>query len=284
MDDAGSVAPVPVDSSCSSEGHVTVVQPLESIAAKSLYSPLTFSVPRPTVLYRGQGLSGDPVPYTLRNDSSLTILLLLCFVFFVVSLARSKHLLARQLKDFLFVSHSERDDSRGGEYRFLVFLSLLDALVLAITTYLLTEDAIIPEPLVQSNMILVAVAFAAFLVYFCMKWLAGMIVNLVFFGVKKNLQWVTLQLQVTALEGVLLFPVLSMQIYFGFSVENAIIYIGTVLFLNKIITFYRSYQIFFKGNGLYLQTFLYFCALEIVPLLAFGFAGLVTIDLEKINF
>ena len=92
-----------------------------------------------------------------------------------------------------------------------------------------------------------------------------------------------LQLQVAALQGVLLFPMLTLQIYFDFSAENSIIYISVVLFLNKILTFYKSFQIFFKGNGLYLQTFLYFCALEIVPLLAFGGFGLTIIDLYKIN-
>ena len=76
----------------------------------------------------------------------------------------------------------------------------------------------------------------------------------------------------------------TLQIYFDFSTENALIYIGFVLFLNKILTFYKAYQIFFRGNGLYLQTFLYFCTLEIAPMLALGGAGLAIIDSVKINF
>ena len=57
-----------------------------------------------------------------------------------------------------------------------------------------------------------------------------------------------------------------------------------LLNINKILSFYNELNIFFRQNGGTLQTFLYFCALELVPLLAFGGIWLMTIDLLKINF
>ena len=246
--------------------------------------------------YRSLAEPGDPVPYTVRGDNSLTILLLLCFVLFIVSLAHSKHILAKQMKDFFWPARNDSADSgSGGELRFMVFLSLVNSLVLAISSYLLGSDitglniaeqnvaalSFIPA---NSGLMIIFLLFTAFTVYYALKWLVATMVNLTFFGVKKNLQWMTLQLQVTALQGVLLFPILALQIYFDFSTENALIYIGFVLFLNKILTFYKAYQIFFRGNGLYLQTFLYFCTLEIAPMLALGGAGLAIIDSVKINF
>lgn len=235
--------------------------------------------------YRSDGVPGDPVPYTVRGDNSLTILLLLCFVLFIVSLAHSKHFLAKQLKDFFWPTSNDRDSSEsGGELRFMIFLSLVNALVLAISTYLVASNAIDQRAIESKGVMLIAILFALFTSYYCLKWLVASMVNLTFFGGKKSLQWMTLQLQVTALEGVLLFPVLALQIYFDFSAQNALIYIGLVLFLNKILIFYKAYQIFFKGNGLYLQTFLYFCSLEIAPMLALCGAGLAIIDTIKINF
>lgn len=235
--------------------------------------------------YRTVGEAGDPVPYTVRADNTLTILLLLCFVFFVVSLAHSKHFLAKQLKDFFWPASNDRDNNEsGGELRFMVFLSMVNALVLAISTYLVASNAIDQKVIESTGLMLIAILFAAFTAYYCVKWMVTSIVNLTFFGGKKTLQWMTVQLQVTALQGVLLFPILALQIYFDFSAENALLYLALVLFLNKILTFCKSFQIFFKGNGLYLQTFLYFCSLEIAPMLALGGAGLAIIDTIKINF
>ena len=235
--------------------------------------------------YRSMGVVGTPVPYTVRADNTLTILLLLCFVMFIVSVAHSKHFLLKQLKDFFWFSQPANAGSEGsGELRFMVFLSLVNVLVLSVSSYLLATDSVAQAIVARAGVTFVAISFAAFTAYFFLKWMAGTLVNTVFFGVKKNLQWMTLQLQVAALQGVLLFPMLALQIYFDFSGENAIIYICFVLFLNKILTFYKTFQIFFQGNGLYLQTFLYFCALEIAPLLAFYGAGLAIIDFVKVNF
>ena len=67
--------------------------------------------------------------------------------------------------------------------------------------------------------------------------------------------------------------------------QNAIIYtLGSGVFV-KILTFYKSYIIFFAQNGLYLQNILYFCALEMVPLVSLwsGLAVIVNHKL-KVNF
>ncbi len=46
----------------------------------------------------------------------------------------------------------------------------------------------------------------------------------------------------------------------------------------------KAYIIFFRRNGVFLQIFLYFCALEVVPLFAL-WGGLVLIShYLKINF
>ena len=282
MDDVVYVMAFPADSV---ESLANVVQPLETIAARSLYNPLKLDLSYTTNAYGGNGLSGNPVPYKVRNDSTLSILLLLCFVCYVLSLAHSKPFLYRQLKNILRPPHLiNNDNESGGEQRIMVFLSIVNALVLAVVTSLLVSETMSHDLLSQDGIIYIAVFFVSYLLYYCLKWMVGAFVNLVFFGVKKYLQWQTLQLQLATYVGVLLLPMLVLQFYFDLSVENALFYIGVVLFLNKIITFYKSFQIFFQGNGLYLQTFLYFCALEIVPLLAFGCAGLAIVDLMEINF
>lgn len=254
------------------------------------YSRLTYFASKDSLLptdlpYHRLGVAGDPVPYTVRGDDSLTILLLICFVVFIVSLAQSKHFLIRQLKHFFWQPHPiTTEEEGGGKLRFVVFLSLVNTLVLAISTYLMSTELLDQDVVMKAGVAVIAVLFTAYTLYYCLKWMVASVVNMTFFGVKKNLQWLTLQLQVTAMQCILLFPILALQIYFDFSAENVLIYVGIVLFLNKILTFYKSFQIFFQGNGLYFQTFLYFCALEIAPMAALGGAGLAVIDMIKINF
>ncbi len=235
--------------------------------------------------FRRQGEAGDPIPYTVRSDNSVTIMLLVCFVLFIVSLAHSKHFLAKQMKDFFWKKTTDHDsEENNGELRFMIFLTVVNSLVLSISSYLLANDIIGQRIIRNSGVMLIALLFASYTVYYILKWMVASIVNLTFFGIKKNTQWMTLQLQISALQGVLLFPILALQIYFDFSVENVLIYISLVLLLNKALTFYKTFQIFFKGNGLYLQTFLYFCSLEIAPMLALGGIGLTIIDTIEINF
>ena len=57
-----------------------------------------------------------------------------------------------------------------------------------------------------------------------------------------------------------------------------------VLILVKSLTFFKSFAIFFRRKGNFLQNILYFCALEIVPLTSFwGFVAIM-INFLKINF
>ena len=57
-----------------------------------------------------------------------------------------------------------------------------------------------------------------------------------------------------------------------------------VLILVKSLTFFKSYITFFRRKSLFLQNILYFCALEIVPLVSFGGLAATAINVLKINF
>ena len=84
--------------------------------------------------------------------------------------------------------------------------------------------------------------------------------------------------------GGVLFRVFMVLTYFNLSMDAAIIFALIVVGLVKILSFYKSYIIFFRGNGSFLQIFLYFCALEAVPFSALC-GGLVLMShYLKINF
>ena len=278
------IMPMPEDTAGAGHAHPDLGGELSRVMAHSFFTDKDSTL-RTDLPYRSYGMAGDPVPYTVRGDNAITILLILCFIFFVVSVAHSQRFIIKQMKGFFYVSHSsENNGETGGELRFQAFLATVDCLVLAIGSYLLATQAMTSEFMFKTDLTLIAYLFAAFLSFFAFKLIVGTVVNSVFFDVKKNLRWIKALLFLTACEGVLLFPMLLFQVYFDFSAENSLYYFGFVLILNKILTFYKCWQIFFKQKGLFLQNILYFCALEIAPLLAFGGAWLALIDFLKINF
>jgi hypothetical protein len=230
------------------------------------------------------GVAGDPIPYTIRCDNMFTSLLLLCIVLFFFSIARSKWFISRQLRDFFYLSYHDDMTETSGELRFQLFLVLLCCLLLAISSYLYVTAYVADTFQLDNDFQLISLFFGSFVGYFLLKSGLYSLVNYVFFDGNKSLQWMQSALFLTAMEGVLLFPAVLLQVYFDLSVQNVIFYYVFILLIIKILTFYRSWVIFFRQNGVYLQNILYFCALEIVPLLGFAGSLLSIVNLLKINF
>ena len=82
----------------------------------------------------------------------------------------------------------------------------------------------------------------------------------------------------------MLFPIVLLLSFFNLNVKSALICTLIVLMLVKSLTFFKSFAIFFRRKGNFLQNILYFCALELVPLASFGGFVAITINYLKINF
>jgi len=229
------------------------------------------SIFRTEVALPDYGVAGDPVPYTLRGDNMLTIILLVCFVMFMVSVSHMGHFILRQTKNFFYLPATDKDtfDETSGELRFQLFLTMLCSLLLALLAYLYTTKTITHTFRLDNDLQIIIVFFVAMLLYFSLKGILYTMVNNVFFSSKVNLHWIKNLLFIVSIESVLLFPIVILQIYFQFSIQNATIMTVLVLFFVKMLTFYKCWSIFFRANGGLLQTFLYFCTLEIAPLLTF---------------
>ena len=219
------------------------------------------------------GVAGDPVPYRVGNDNFITSVLLGCFMLSTVAYAYSRQFIVRQLKNFFYAPRLEGSSlfETSGELHFQLLLLLQTCIVFAIMFYFYTTTYVAETFTVESDYELIGLFFAVFLGYFGVKTLVYALVLLS-------------QLFLDTFGGAVLFPVVLLQVYFDFSMENVVYYFIFVLVLVKLLTFYKSFVIFFRQNSVYLQIILYFCALEIAPLLAL-WGGLVLIIEElKINF
>ena len=258
---------------------------LEDWAGKGFFSHLDSLGKQTTQQESTMGVAGVQLPYKVRGDSAISILLIACFVVFILSTSRSLGYLTRQLKNFFFPTHNDSSENGAASVMpFLFFLMFVDCLTLAIGSHILATDILDAHFRLNSDIFVIGAFFGLFVLYFAVKDLLYRLTNTIFFDSKRNLQMTRAFIFLAAAEGVLLFPMVLLLVYFDLTEKKAIYYFIFVLILNKILSFYNGWNIFFRQNGGTLQTFLYFCALELVPLLAFGGIWLMTIDLLKINF
>ena len=232
------------------------------------------------------GVAGDPVPYNIHNDSIITSILLGFFILMVIAYANTHEFVNRQLKKFFYVPSEGilEVSETGTELRIQLFMVLLSCVLLSLLYYFYVIHYIGNTFILNSQYMLIAIYLVMMVGYFTAKWWLYTLVNVVFFGSKKNRHWLKTKLFISSMEGVVFLPAVLLQAYFDVTEKNVIIYFIIVLIFVKILTFFKCYVAFFRRNVVKLQIILYFCALEMVPLLAFWGALDYVTDSLKINF
>ena len=231
------------------------------------------------------GVAGDPVPYTVHSDNLLTGLLLFSLIMVVIAFSSVKDFLLRQVKSFFYFSHEAASDmsETAIELRFQFFLVMLAGLLTSLLFYFYTLYNIGETFILRSPYYLILIYWGILLAYFLLKSILYTVVNAVLFDSKRNKQWMCSFLFITSAEGILMFPIMMVKGYFDISNESADVYVIIVLLIIKILTIFKSYIIFFSRNVVKLQIILYFCALEMVPLLFLWSILNATANMLKIN-
>lgn len=232
------------------------------------------------------GVAGDPVPYSVHNDDLITSMLLICFLCAVVAFSNARRFIVRQTKAFFYrpAEGITEVTETSSEMRFQAFLTLVTSFLVGLTCYFYTINFVATTFTLQSPYQLIVIFFGLSTAYFMSKLLLQTTVNLVFFGRKKNEQWTKSSLFLVSIEGLLLFPLVVLHAYFGLSPQSSLIYVAVVVVLVKLMALSKCINIFFDRKLVNLQFFLYFCTLEIVPLLAFWGAVAFIGNYLKINF
>ena len=224
---------------------------------------------RPELGMTHSGVLGDPAPYSVSNDNVVAGTLLVCFALAMIASSMSSNFIVRHIKSLLHSPYrSNNVGETSHEIRFQTFLVVQTALLLSITYYLFTRPAKSSNYIIDSPLLAVGIFLGIFLGYFLLKKILYSIVNWVYFDRKSNQKWSQLTLFLVSAEGVLIFPAVLLMIYFGLSVQYTLIYVATIIGLTKLLLFYQGYVIFFKRTAASLQIILYFCTLELMPLMA----------------
>ena len=232
------------------------------------------------------GVAGDPVPYSIKGDNIITAMLLGGFILALIAFANSRRFIFMQARNFFFESRESKNEmtETTNEYRFQFFFLLQTCLLLSIILFIYTQDSIADTFVLESQYHLIAIFFGSFTAYFIIKMLLQAFVNWVFFERHNNSRWFKSSLFITSAESIAIFPLVMLMSYFDLSMQNAVTYMAVVIISVKILSFYKCLIIFFKRNAVFSQIFLYFCALEIMPLLLLYGTLATIIDYLKINF
>lgn len=232
------------------------------------------------------GVAGDPVPYSIARDNVITVMLVACFVLAMIAFSRLGGFMAHQAKNFFRVRRGGATTDTGetaAEVWFQYFLVLQTCLLTALVYFFHVElnkgtTFTIDQYQVIGIFALMATGFVAakMLVYQC--------VNSVFFGAKAATAWNKAYLFVLASEGLLLYPVVLLQAYFGLAQEHTLVGAATIAAAFEALLFYKSQIIFFGRITLIVQNILYFCTLELMPLAALWGALDIVSNFLKVTF
>ena len=231
------------------------------------------------------GMAGDPIPYSYANDHLVTSLLIIGFLLIAFTFSRMSNFIVGQAKNFIRPSKNSLSLSEtSGEIYMQIILTGLTCIVYALLYYLYATEFLASTYVTSSEYALLGIFLGVFVVYYLLRFGLYTMVNNLFFDSDRNKKFLTSLLYISSLEGLLLYPALALLAFMHLPAQNAIWYCIFVLILVKILTFYKSFTIFFKQNDLFLQIFLYFCALEMVPLMTLWGGLSVIVDILKINF
>ena len=231
------------------------------------------------------GMAGEPIPYSTRNDNVITSLMLLCFVITMIAFSLTRNVLINQAKDFFHLSSANKDlNETSIEIRSQLFFVVQTCLLWALLYFFYTKEYVATSFILTDEYLLVAIFFGVFVGFYLFRNFVYSLVNFVFFDGKRNRRFLHTHLFIDSCEGLLLYPIVVLLTFFDISAITVVYYTISVLVLVKILTFYRCFIIFFRQKAFYLQIILYFCTLEIVPLIALWGGLSVIVNALKINF
>lgn len=220
-------------------------------------------------LQNRHGVMGEPAPRNLANDDLVTGVLLLCFVLGITAASMSRNFILQQLKGLFRLPYRRSNvGETADELKYQIFLVVQTALIFSVSYYIYDKEVLGNVYTMATPLLTMGVFFAVFLSYFVVKHLLYSVVNWVYFEKRNALQWRNTHLFLTSVEGGLLLPSVLLIIYFNLAIQYALIYVVIIVGLIKLLSFYQTFVIFFRRINVSLQIILYFCTLELLPMMA----------------
>lgn len=204
-----------------------------------------------------------------KNDIFVVVAIMLCTMLTTIAIANAKDVLWKQIKEF----STNRDVSSIFETASIEnssYLSLLTTqffLSSGIISYYLLYNTNSDLVVEYSSWQIILFVGAIFLIYFIAKVTIYSYIGWIFFRGNVIDTWFKSYYTIIHALSIFLLPFLFATIYLNLSVNTVLFISSALLLLSKVLILYKLFNLFFRNIYTTLPLFLYFCALEIVPLL-----------------
>ena len=203
------------------------------------------------------------------TDSIISTILVFCFIVAVIGFSQSSRFVIQQFKTIFRAPGKKATGIKGTatELRYLSFFVLQTCLLGALICFFSMREKM-SDNFTDDQHIAIAVFGGIILLYLIVKIALYQLTGWVFFNKRQTRLWIKFMLFSFSTIGIVLYPIVLLDAYFNLSIQITLTCVAIIVILFKILAFYKAFLIFFSKKPVYLQFFLYFCALEIIPLFA----------------
>lgn len=212
----------------------------------------------------------EELPYSASMDNVLTICFVAMFIVLSFVLYHSRHVLAFRFKTFFTtrrVYSTENANENKSETLGILSLSCVGALSLGIMFYYcLSVQYQFPSYFEKPHWVL-ALSSVAFFVLLYLRALVYSIVNWVFFEGNSRHRWNVGYFLLASLSSYVFYTIAVASVFFHLEIKSVTLCVLFVYVLYEILHLYKLFVNFkFKSYGA-LLIFLYFCSVEMLPLM-----------------
>ncbi len=228
------------------------------------------SVLHTEVPYKPFGFWATETPFRIRHNEWSGLLLLVCFFLAASLVLRLKKRFKELLRDiFLPIPGKENELLVDDPLRYstrLIAVSLL-SITATMVTFTYTQHEVAYYPFFETPYILFGAIFLLWILYFLAKRMMISFVNWVFFQKEKIFTMQRAYTFLYVVEGMLSLVLAMVVVYLPVPHENVLLLALGLIVLVKILLLFKTYKIFFPKLYGTLHLIVYFCTLELIPLL-----------------
>ena len=265
-------SPLPVDTPYASDS--CMLRPVEADPQPDVWAQADTTwtaVPPLHEVARSYGgrVAGESLPFCFRNDDVITsLLLLLLFVStFIVSrgwaylVSATSEFFQGKRRETIFDAHDDKA-LHGGS-----ILVLQTTVCMGLLAFGFLDDFYPQRLQAYSPYVLLGFDIGVCIVWMALRVTLFHLVNRILFDREACQAWINGMWLIVMASGLLLLPITLLAIYFDLSLstqQSLLVLIGGA---SEILLLFKSYLTFFRHKGGSLHLILYFCALEVIPLI-----------------
>lgn len=213
---------------------------------------------------------GIPLPHSVREDDTVTLLVLCCLFFGMAVFTRCRSILAEDIRTFFLMHNRTRNTlfnlSTVTDLRLLAMLTPLACILVSTFIHFMFLSVRPDRTLLHPPMLWIGLYSACCLLYVIVKRVVYAVIGWVFIDRRKVRAWMQAYTTMLHLTAFAMLPVTLLAVFFDIGFDS-MKYVGlSLIVLSKLLILFKWIKLFCDKPYGYIPICVYFCALEIIPL------------------